>query len=168
MKKTKIITLAALFMALILIMRTFATFFLFGSTKFGFSFVPEALGSAILGPFIGGAVGGLSDIVGFLIKQDGTYFPGFTISSILKGLIYGLFLFKRPKSLRNIAAAILSAAVLVDLAINSIWINMLYGTKMSVVFLSKIATLPIYASLQIMIIYAMFKYLGKEIAKISE
>lgn len=168
MKKTKIITLSALFIALILILKTFATFFLFGSTKFGFSFIPEVIGSAMLGPAVGAAIGGLSDILGLLIKQDGAYFPGFTLSAIIKCIIYGLFLYKKPKSLKNVIYAILSAMLLVDLGVNSLWINKIYGTKISAVFISKVVTLPLYALFQITVVYILFKSLNKEIEKISE
>lgn len=168
MNKTKKITLTALFIALAVVLRTFATVFLFGTTKFGFSFLPIVLSSAVLGTVYGGIVGGASDVVGYLIKPDGAFFPGFTISAILKGIIYGLFLFKKPKNILNISLAILTTIILVDLGINSIWINMLYGTNITAVIISKLATLPIYAGLQILILFIMFKYLDKEISKILE
>ncbi|NLB81390.1 MAG: folate family ECF transporter S component [Clostridiaceae bacterium] len=112
MRKTKVITLAALFIALIIIIKTYATFFLFGTTKFGLTFIPEAIGSAVLGPIIGSIIGGLADILGFMIKQDGSYFYGFTVSAIIKGALYGLLLHKKQKSLLNITFAVLSCIIL--------------------------------------------------------
>lgn len=168
MKETRKITFAALFIAIDVILKVYLTFFLFGTTKFGFSFIPAVVSSASLGPLWGGITGGLADLLGYFIKQDGTYFPGFTASAIIKGLLYGLFLFKKPKSIKSIVQAVLSAMILVDLGLNSLWINMLYGTKISAVFISKLATLPLFAIIQILILYILFKSLGKEISKISE
>ena len=98
--KIRQLTYAALFVALTTILKVYATVFLFGSTKFGLSFIPSAIGSAVLGPVWGGIIGGLSDVIGYLIKQDGTYFPGFTASAIAKGILYGLFLYKNQRILQ--------------------------------------------------------------------
>ncbi|MDR0406020.1 MAG: folate family ECF transporter S component [Clostridiales bacterium] len=168
MKKTKKITLAAVFTALTVILKTFTTVFLFRTSKFGFSFVPAVLGSAVLGPLWGGAVGGLSDVLGYFLVRDGAYYPGFTVSAVLKGVIYGLFLFKKPKNIPNILLAILTSVIVVDLGVNTLWIHRLYGTDLTAVFLSKIASVPVFAVIQAAVMYLLFKYLRKEISRISE
>jgi ECF transporter S component (folate family) len=166
--KIRQLTYAALFVALTTILKVYATVFLFGSTKFGLSFIPSAIGSAVLGPVWGGIIGGLSDVIGYLIKQDGTYFPGFTASAIAKGILYGLFLYKKPKNLAGVTLAVLTTVVFLDFLVNAVWINILYGTAIKAVLISKLVTLPLYAGLQILILYILFKYLSKEISKISE
>jgi len=166
--KIRQLTYAALFVALTTILKVYATVFLFGSTKFGLSFIPSAIGSAVLGPVWGGIIGGLSDVIGYLIKQDGTYFPGFTASAIAKGILYGLFLYKKPKNLAGVTLAVLTTVVFLDFLVNAVWINIMYGTAIKAVLISKLVTLPLYAGLQILILYILFKYLSKEISKISE
>lgn len=166
--KIRQLTYAALFVALTTILKVYATVFLFGSTKFGLSFIPSAIGSAVLGPVWGGIIGGLSDVIGYLIKQDGTYFPGFTASAIAKGILYGLFLYKKPKNLAGVTLAVLTTVVFLDFLVNAVWINISYGTAIKAVLISKLVTLPLYAGLQILILYILFKYLSKEISKISE
>lgn len=166
--KIRQLTYAALFVALTTILKVYATVFLFGSTKFGLSFIPSAIGSAVLGPVWGGIIGGLSDVIGYLIKQDGTYFPGFTASAIAKGILYGLFLYKKPKNLAGVTLAVLTTVVFLDFLVNAVWINILYGIAIKAVLISKLVTLPLYAGLQILILYILFKYLSKEISKISE
>lgn len=166
--KIRQLTYAALFVALTTILKVYATVFLFGSTKFGLSFIPSAIGSAVLGPVWGGIIGGLSDVIGYLIKQDGKYFPGFTASAIAKGILYGLFLYKKPKNLAGVTLAVLTTVVFLDFLVNAVWINILYGNAIKAVLISKLVTLPLYAGLQILILYILFKYLSKEISKISE
>ena len=53
-----------------------------------FAFLPIACTGMLFGPAVGGIVGGLSDILGFIVKPTGPYFPGFTITAarISRGL----------------------------------------------------------------------------------
>ena len=42
---------------------------------------------------MGFVCGGLGDLIQFVIKPTGAYFPGWTISAALAGFIYGLFFY---------------------------------------------------------------------------
>ena len=48
----------------------------------------------LFGPGVGGAVGALSDILGYAVRPTGPYFPGFTVTAALSGVIFGLLLGK--------------------------------------------------------------------------
>ena len=98
--KIRQLTYAALFVALTTILKVYATVFLFGSTKFGLSFIPSAIGSAVLGPVWGGIIGGLSDVIGYLIKQDGTYFPALPQAQLQRVFFTGCFYIKTKESCR--------------------------------------------------------------------
>ena len=56
--------------------------------------LPIALGGYLFGPLTGFVIGALVDGGGCLIAPKGPYFPGFTLSSGLIGLIYGLLLYR--------------------------------------------------------------------------
>ena len=60
------------------------------SLRINFTSVPIMISGILCGPFAGFATGALSDLLGFAIKPAGPYFPGFTLSSALTGLIPGL------------------------------------------------------------------------------
>jgi len=62
--------------------------------------IPIILSGMMFGPLVGFIVGGLSDILCFIIKPSGPYFPGFTIAAALTGLIPGL-IFKYIKKDRR-------------------------------------------------------------------
>lgn len=47
----------------------------------------------MFGPVMGFVCGGLGDLIQFVIKPTGAYFPGWTISAALAGFIYGLFFY---------------------------------------------------------------------------
>ena len=42
---------------------------------------------------MGFVCGGLGDLIQFVIKPQGAYFPGWTLSAALAGFIYGLFFY---------------------------------------------------------------------------
>lgn len=120
--------------------------------KIGFSFVPVVLAARLFGPVQAMLVYGIGDVVGTLLFPVGAYFPGFTVSAVLSGLIYGLFLYKKNGSYvffgkKNVTATKkseilrLSGAVgLIQLIcsffLNSLWISIAYGAP----FTAQLAT----------------------------
>lgn len=45
----------------------------------------------LFGPVVGGIMGGIGDILKFLIKPTGPYFFGYTLNAMLGPVIYGIF-----------------------------------------------------------------------------
>ena len=93
--------------------------------KIGFKFVPVVLAAMLYGPVWGATVAGLGDLLGALLFPIGPYFPGFTLTAVLIGLVYGLFLY-REVNLRRIVAAASIACIPLGLGLNSLWICILY------------------------------------------
>ena len=116
-RKVRVLTVAAMLIALTVILN-FAVIFLGPSLKISFSFVPIASGSMLFGPVIGGVIGALSDIVGWFIKPVGPYMPFLTISGLLTGIIYGIFLFNKKITLKNIFFAQFIITVFINSLVN--------------------------------------------------
>lgn len=58
--------------------------------RIGFGGLPVIISGILFGPFVGAVVGLVADLVGFMINpMGGAYFPGFTISAALSGVIPG-------------------------------------------------------------------------------
>lgn len=93
-----------------------------------FGSLPISIGGAIFGPGIAAAIGALSDIGGFLVKPTGPFFPGFTISGIISGLIFGFFFYKKNMTWQRILAAEVVNTLIVNLLLNTYWLMTLYGT----------------------------------------
>lgn len=55
--------------------------------RIGLGKLPIILGSFMLGPWYGGLIGGISDLLGYLIQPIGPYMPHFTIISTLCGIL---------------------------------------------------------------------------------
>ena len=61
------------------------------SLKIGFAFVPLVCCAMLYGPVWGAVAGGLADFIGAVLFPIGPYFPGFTLTNALIGLVFGLF-----------------------------------------------------------------------------
>ena len=95
--------------------------------KIGFSFVPVFLAAYLYGPLAAGVVGALADFLGAILFPIGAYFPGFTLTCFLTGVVFGLLLHKKQTFPRILGAVALNQLV-VGLLINTLWISVLYGS----------------------------------------
>ena len=95
--------------------------------KIGFAFVPVFAAAYLYGPLMAGIVGGLGDFLGAILFPIGPYFPGFTLTCVLTGLVFGLLLHKSQTPLR-IAGAVAINQLVLGLVVNTYWISTLYGS----------------------------------------
>ena len=68
--------------------------------KIGFTFVPVFIAAYLYGPIGGAVVGGIADFIGAILFPIGAYFPGFTLTCVITGAVYGLLLHKKQTPLR--------------------------------------------------------------------
>lgn len=95
--------------------------------KIGFSGLANELTAMLFGPVVGGLMGGVTDILKFVIRPTGPFFFGFTLNAVLGAVIYGMFWYKRPLSLKRVFAAKITVAIVVNLFLNTYWLSILYG-----------------------------------------
>ena len=95
--------------------------------KIGFAFIPVAAAAILLGPVEAAICGGLADFLGATLFPIGAYFPGFTATAALTGLVFGLFFHKEQTPARVVPAVLINQFIL-GLLINSYWISVLYGS----------------------------------------
>ncbi|MCQ2537983.1 MAG: folate family ECF transporter S component [Lachnospiraceae bacterium] len=128
LKSVKVLTTCALMVALAAILGIFKIpINQFVEIRFG-SF-PIAIAGAFFGPVPGMIVGALADVVQFFVKPTGPYFPGFTISSAVAGLLYGLVLHTKTDKV-SIPRIIISQTlytIVVGLLINTFNLCILFG-----------------------------------------
>ena len=96
LKNVRALAAIAMLLALRVVLGMFAnaTLPMFGNTvKLSAAFIPIAVGGAMFGPVPAALIGALGDVISFVIAPTGGgYFPGFTISGLLTGLVYGFAL----------------------------------------------------------------------------
>lgn len=122
------------------------------NTKLEFSFVSVMLAGYIAGPVGGVVVGGLIDLIGALLVPTGAYFPGFTVTAAITGLVFG-FLFHKNITLPKIIIAVLSTQLVCSLLINTFFISMLYTKAFSVLIVSRLLQTAIMSVVEIVFAY---------------
>ena len=95
--------------------------------KIGFSTIANQFVYYLFGPVAGGLFGGALDILKYIIRPTGAFFPGFTISAMVGGVLYGCFLYKRPISFWRVLAAELTVSIICNMLLGTLWLSMLYG-----------------------------------------
>lgn len=98
--------------------------------RIGFGFVPVAVCAMLYGPVLAGVAGGLADFIGAILFPIGPYFPGFTLSAALTGVVYGIFLYRRENKWKYLVAAVCINCLVISLGLSSFWIHVLYGTPL--------------------------------------
>ena len=96
--------------------------------KMGFAFAPLAVCGMLFGPWWGCLAGGLADFIGAILFPIGPYFPGFTLSNALVGLLFGLCLHKRFSGWVHVVIAVMLGNFGVSLFLSTFWLKLLYGS----------------------------------------
>ena len=119
-----------------------------------------------LGPWYAGLICALGDLIGALLFPFGAYFPGFTISAGLMGIIYGLFLYRKPESkisnFKYIVFLIISSVIVlggIKILLESLFLNVLYGKAYLAVIASRVVTQSIMLPIQVITIFLLEKAL---------
>lgn len=137
LKNVRILTTAALLVAIATVLG-FLKIPLTELIELRFAFLPIAVAGMMFGPAIGCTVGVLADVLGYLVRPTGPFFPGFTIATGISGLIYAFFFYKKKITLPRVVAASAVETVVVSLVINSINLHILYGTPILAVITAKL------------------------------
>lgn len=97
--------------------------------QYNFGFLPIAVAGALLGAPAAMIVGGLGDFLGAHLFPQGAYFPGFTLTNVLVGLVCGLVLYHRKPSMVWVIITVVVSLVCINWPLNSFWLSMLYTSK---------------------------------------
>ena len=126
-KSIRMLTVAALLIALRLILKNFNIPISQGQTIY-FGYIFNAIGAMIYGPVMGVLTGFVVDILGFvLFPSPYGFFFGYTITAMAGSFIYALFFYRTKITVLKIALAKLSVNVFVNIGMGALWSSMLYG-----------------------------------------
>lgn len=163
MSKTKKMILAAMLLALLIVLSRFLSI----KTPIlviSLSFVPIMMCAIWLGPKYSLAIAALGDLIGAILFPFGAYFPGYTLSQLLTGLIYGLFLYKKPGQemsdgkflIRLIISSVLVLG-LIGVLLTSLWAHITSGKAYVAVMAGRITTQAIMLPIQVVTIFVLEK-----------
>ena len=130
------------------------------NTKIGFAFVPVALAAMLYGPLEAGVVAALADLLGAVLFPVGPYFPGFTLTALLSGLVYGLCLHASQRFWRVLLAVALHQLVL-SLLLNTLWISLLYGSPYGPLLVSRLPQCALVGAAELVLLPLLARLLPR-------
>ncbi len=135
--------------------------------RIGFSDMPGVAVSVLFGPAVGSIFWGMLDIIKYIVAPNGPFFPGFTISAVINGMLFGFFLYKRTLTIGNVLLAQLFSKLLISMGLNTYWLSVLYGNAYFVMLPARIVSnaimLPIDTVLTFMILRLVSRLWNKSI-----
>lgn len=173
MSKIKKNVLAAMLLAILIILNRFISI----KTEvlvISFSFVPIMMSAIWLGPKYSTIIALLGDLIGAILFPFGPYFPGFTVSSAISGLIYGLFLYNHGEEMSNkkllirLTLSSFIQLIAVNIFLTSLWIHILYGKAYLVIMASRAVTQIIMIPIHIITIFELEKFSRPYVKKYLE
>lgn len=161
MRKNKKIILTAVFLAMLIILSRFLSIKT-PILKISFAFVPTMLCAIWLGPKWTVLLNVLGDVIGATLFPTGPYFIGYTISTAIAGLIYGILLYQKqemPYNSKQLALRLFISttlvAVIVNMGLNTLWSSITTGKAflvlLSVRIVKQLIMIPIHVIVMLLI-----------------
>lgn len=128
--------------------------------RLSFGEIPLILSGIILGPFYGAACGALADLIGFPINAQGAYFPGFTLSAALVGMLPGLMtrLVKKEWTWLSLSIVIGITTLITSVILNTIWLHMIIGKAVAMLLPARIIAALILTPIYISVVKLFLKH----------
>ena len=129
--------------------------------QIGFTSLTHAITGYFFGPLVACMSGGIADIIKYMLKPNGPFFPGFTINEMLVGFIYGLFFYKRKITLPRCITARFIVTVGINLTLTPLWLSFLYGNAFKFMVPTRIIKNIIMIPVDIFLLHTLLKFCEK-------
>jgi len=150
--KTEQLVIIAFFIALDVILTRFCSINT-DILRIGFGFLPAAMVGIMYGPLWAGISYAIADVLGMMIFPSGAYFPGFTFTAFLTGLVYGLFLYKKELlTWKKILIPVLIVCMGINLFVDTLWLEILYGQGYLAIFPLRVIKCAVMVPIQTILI----------------
>ena len=121
-------------------------------TSIGLDFIPMIIAAMLYGPIAAAVVHGLADFLGAICLPVGPYFPGFTLSVVLMGLVCGALLHNHEVSIWRTILAVGICQFVIALFLTSYWIHVLYGFPYWLKVAERLVQVTVISAAQLVII----------------
>lgn len=167
MSKNKKIILTAVLLAMQIVLSRFLSVKT-PILKISFAFIPSMLCAIWLGTKWIVLLNVLGDIVGATLFPTGAFFIGYTISTAISGLIYGLLLYKKEDNsytdkqfIIRLTISVILVTCISNIGLNTLWISITTGKAFIVLLGTRIVKELIMIPIQIVVILFIEKTLRK-------
>ena len=157
-KKVTTITTCAMFGALSVVLGYYS-FKITPNLKIGFGSIPNMLVDYLFGPVVGMMAGVCTDVLGYFAGNlsMGAYFPGYTLTAVVGGLIWGLWLYPRKITVWRAIGAKACINVFCNICLNTLWLTITGGKAMSLLLVTRVPKNLILLPLEIVLVYVAMR-----------
>ena len=148
---TKMLATLSILVAMEVIIARFGTIRPTESIKISLDFIPIVIAAILYGPVPAVIMSILADVLGAFLFPVGPFFPGFTLTAAVTGLIYGLLLHKSQSMPRVVCAVVLQQLVC-SMVINTFWLHVLYGLPYLPTMAARLVQCAVVTAMQIVVI----------------
>lgn len=161
LKNLNTLVLTALFIALGIVLEQLFSIQLTQNVKIGISFIATQFTATLFGPVVGGIMGGVADILKFIMKPTGSFSILWTLNAIVGPILYGIMLYKKKLTFWRILLSKAVVAVVVNIGMSCTWFALLYGQAFFAVLPTKALQQVIQVPIQSVIFYIFVKAMEK-------
>lgn len=124
--------------------------------KISLSFIPMVIAGRMFG-FIGaGLIAGIGDVLQAFLFPVGAWFPPITITTVLIGMVFGLF-FKNGTNFARVLIAVLITELVFSMFITPIWLTMLQGVGYWFIVFSRLPQIAVMIAVKLLLIPPVLK-----------
>lgn len=127
LKQVRTLTGVAMLLAMSVVISFTASVRVTETIKIGLGYLITALLGMLYGPFTATLAAGAGDLIKYLLKPDGAYFFGFTLTAMLGGVVYGVFFYREKCTIPRAIASKATVSLLLNCLLNTVWVSWLYG-----------------------------------------
>lgn len=165
LKNLRSITGIAMLLALSIVLDAFSIR-ITPTLKIGVGFLVTALLGMLYGPVTAGVAAAAGDIIKYILKPIGAYFPGFTLTAILGGVIYGMFFYHRKPTVWRVIASKTLINLLLNCVLNTLWSSILYGKAFFAILPARVIKNLTYLPFQCVMLYVVLLLMSQVLVRV--
>ena len=164
-RKLRVIVFCGMMGALAIVLSYAGTIRIGPYMRIGLSGVPGLVVDFSFGPGVGAIFDASMDVIKYFLNPDGAFFPGFTLSAILRGVIYGSFLYRRKISFIRVLIPEIIDKTFINVGLNTLWLNILYVKGFLALLPNRIILNLVELPLDTIVAYLILKTVERTILK---
>lgn len=156
----------ALLIAITVLLGIYATVRVGSAIKIPFKFISVFITAALFGPFWGGTVGALADIIAYLLSPvGGAFIPQITMIEFLYGFVYGLFFYNMSswggfKTMLKIMICVIFHIVVLNLGLTTYMLMPIMQMEYYPLLVMRAPAAVINMALQLVVLAVLSKYIS--------
>lgn len=157
LKHVRCLAIAAIFIAInIALDQLGLTVRLSADLRISFGFLTNAAIGMLFGPVVGIMAGISTDVLGYFIGGNaamGAYFPGYTLTAAVGGLIWGLWLYPRKVTVWRVIGAKACINLVCNIGLNTFWLTLTSGDAMRVLLATRVPKNLLLLPIEVALLY---------------